>query len=66
MVFFLTKPIFVSFFYDLTGNRLVNNSFNTCLKTALFPLTYKSYVSMSKLKLQPEMEKLKNELVGIE
>ena len=35
------------------------------IKTALFPLAYKSYVSMSKMKkLQPEMEKIKEKAGG--
>ncbi|MEO1329534.1 MAG: membrane protein insertase YidC [Pseudomonadota bacterium] len=60
--FFLTKPIFelLLFFYNVFGNMGVAIIVLTIMfKTVLFPLAYKSYVSMSKLKkLQPEMKKL--------
>ena len=66
--FFLTKPIFsmLSFFYDLTGNMGWSIILLTlAIKTALLPLAYKSYVSMSKMKkLQPEMEKIKEKTGG--
>ncbi len=61
--FFLTKPIFSLLDYC---NKVVGNMgwaiilLTLVIKTALLPLAYKSYVSMSKLKkLQPEMEKIK-------
>ncbi len=61
--FFLTKPIFAVLHYihlfignmgwSIIGLTLV-------IKLILFPLAYKSYVSMAKMKeLQPEMEKIK-------
>ena len=66
--FFLTKPIFsmLAFFYDLTGNMGWSIILLTlAIKTALLPLAYKSYVSMSRMKkLQPEMEKLKEKTGG--
>ena len=66
--FFLTKPIFsmLSFFNDLTGNMGWSIILLTlAIKTALLPLAYKSYVSMSRMKkLQPEMEKIKEKTGG--
>jgi YidC/Oxa1 family membrane protein insertase len=65
--YFLTKPIFrlLAFIHGLLGNMGWSIIVLTLLvKACLFPLAYKSYVSMSKMKmLQPEMEKLK-ERVG--
>jgi len=62
---FLTKPIFW-LLHEL--NRLIGNmgiaiiGLTLLIKAVLFPLAYKSYVSMAKMKeLQPEMEKLKKE-----
>ncbi len=61
--YFLTKPIFQALHYlnILIGNMgwaIIGLTF--LIKTLLFPLAYKSYVSMSKMKkLQPEMEKIK-------
>ncbi len=61
--FFLTKPIFrvLHFLNALIGNMgwsIIALTF--FLKALLFPLAYKSYVSMAKMKeLQPEMEKIK-------
>ncbi|QHQ35827.1 membrane protein insertase YidC [Algicella marina] len=59
----LTKPIFRALhFLNLTiGNMgLAILALTLLLKLLLFPLAYKSYVSMSKMKmLQPEMEKIK-------
>ncbi len=61
--FFLTKPIFMALHYLnlLIGNMgfaIIGLTF--IIKALLFPLAYKSYVSMSKMKqLQPEMEKIK-------
>ncbi|TDL77680.1 membrane protein insertase YidC [Palleronia sediminis] len=61
--FFLTKPIFVVLHWL---NLAIGNMgwsiivLTLCIKALLFPLAYKSYVSMAKMKeLQPEMEKLK-------
>ena len=61
--FFLTKPIFAAlhFLHNLIGNMGVSIIVLTLgIKALLFPLAYKSYVSMAKMKeLQPEMEKIK-------
>ncbi len=61
--FFLTKPIFwmLHQLHALIGNMgLAIIGLTFIIKLILFPLAYKSYVSMSKMKaLQPEMEKLK-------
>ncbi|MEO1562275.1 MAG: membrane protein insertase YidC [Pseudomonadota bacterium] len=61
--FFLTKPIFWVL-HEL--NILIGNmgwaiiGLTLVIKAVLFPLAYKSYVSMARMKeLQPEMEKLK-------
>ncbi len=61
--FFLTKPIFLVLHFM---NRLIGNmgwaiiGLTVFIKALLFPLAYKSYVSMARMKeLQPEMEKLK-------
>jgi len=63
--FFLTKPIFW-LLHEL--NKLIGNmgwsiiGLTLIIKAILFPLAYKSYVSMAKMKeLQPQMEKLKAE-----
>ncbi len=60
--FFLTKPIFeiLAVLNDWIGNMGVAIILLTVIvKTLLFPLAWKSYVSMSKLKkLQPEMKKI--------
>ncbi len=65
--FFLTKPIFrvLHEMHKLIGNMgLAIIGLTLIIKLLLFPLAYKSYVSMSKMKLlQPEMEKIK-ERVG--
>jgi YidC/Oxa1 family membrane protein insertase len=65
--FFLTKPMFqlLHFLYLSLGNMgWAILSLTLIVKTLLFPLAYKSFVSMSRMKkLQPEMEKLK-ERVG--
>ncbi|WP_116087019.1 membrane protein insertase YidC [Tropicimonas sp. IMCC34011] len=61
--FFLTKPIFAVLHWlnGIIGNMGVAIILLTlCIKALLFPLAYKSYVSMARMKeLQPEMEKLK-------
>jgi len=61
--FFLTKPIFAVLHWL---NSVIGNmgwaiiGLTLIIKAVLFPLAYKSYVSMAKMKeLQPEMEKLK-------
>ncbi len=61
--FFLTRPIFVVLHWL---NMLIGNmgwaiiGLTLLIKTLLFPLAYKSFVSMAKMKnLQPEMEKIK-------
>ncbi|MFN3615599.1 MAG: membrane protein insertase YidC [Rubrimonas sp.] len=65
--FFLTKPIFslLMLIEDVVGNVGWSIILLTVvIKTLLFPLAWKSFVSMSKMKkLQPEMEKIK-ERVG--
>lgn len=65
--FFLTKPIFqvLHFMNNLIGNMgWAIIALTIVIKALLFPLAYKSYVSMARMKeLQPEMEKLK-ERVG--
>ena len=61
--FFLTKPIFwlLHNIHNLIGNMGWSIiALTLLLKALLFPLAFKSYVSMAKMKeLQPEMEKLK-------
>jgi YidC/Oxa1 family membrane protein insertase len=61
--FFLTKPIFqvLHWLNGLVGNMgLAIIGLTLLIKALLFPLAYKSYVSMARMKeLQPEMEKLK-------
>ena len=61
--YFLTKPIFqlLAWVNSMIGNMGWSIIVLTLIiKTFLFPLAWKSYVSMSKMKkLQPEMEKLK-------
>lgn len=63
MFFFLTKPIFkiLHFLNDLIGNMgWAIIGLTLLIKAILFPLAYKSYVSMARMKeLQPEMEKIK-------
>ncbi|WP_136439792.1 membrane protein insertase YidC [Pacificoceanicola onchidii] len=61
--FFLTKPIFavlhwLNAFIGNMGWAIIG--LTLFIKALLFPLAYKSYVSMAKMKeLQPEMEKIK-------
>ncbi len=66
--FFLTKPIFyvLHWLNVYIGNMGWSIIVLTLLiKAVLFPLAYKSYVSMAKMKeLQPEMEKLKERSGG--
>ncbi|MCR8548167.1 membrane protein insertase YidC [Salipiger sp. P9] len=61
--FFLTKPIFwlLHHLHQLIGNMGWSIiALTLILKALLFPLAFKSYVSMAKMKeLQPQMEKLK-------
>ncbi len=61
--FFLTKPIFAVLHWL---NQIIGNmgwsiiTLTLLIKALLFPLAYKSYVSMAKMKeLQPQMEKIK-------
>ena len=61
--YFLTKPIFAVLHWL---NALIGNmgwaiiGLTLIIKAILFPLAYKSYVSMAKMKeLQPEMQKIK-------
>ena len=65
--YFLTKPIFqlLAWVNGIIGNMgFAIIGLTLIIKTILFPLAWKSYVSMSKMKkLQPEMEKIK-ERVG--
>ncbi len=65
--FFLTKPIFAVLHWlnAMIGNMgLAIIALTFVLKAIVFPLSYKSYVSMARMKeLQPEMEALK-ERVG--
>ncbi|MCX7566853.1 membrane protein insertase YidC [Sulfitobacter sp. F26169L] len=62
---FLTKPIFwlLHQLNILIGNMGISIiALTLFIKALLFPLAYKSYVSMAKMKeLQPKMEKLKEE-----
>jgi len=62
---FLTKPIFwlLHHLHILIGNMGVSIiALTLFIKALLFPLAYKSYVSMAKMKeLQPKMEKMKEE-----
>ncbi|MDJ0994640.1 MAG: membrane protein insertase YidC [Dinoroseobacter sp.] len=64
--YFLTKPIFwvLHELNILIGNMGISIIALTLLiKALLFPLAYKSYVSMAKMKeLQPEMEKIKEKV----
>ncbi|MBL4751533.1 MAG: membrane protein insertase YidC [Amylibacter sp.] len=63
MFFFLTKPIFqvLHFLNGLIGNMgLAIIGLTLLIKALLFPLAYKSFVSMAKMKeLQPQMEAIK-------
>ncbi len=63
--FFLTKPIFIVLHWL---NQVIGNmgwsiiGLTLLIKALLFPLAYKSYVSMAKMKeLQPQMGKLKEQ-----
>jgi len=66
--YFLTKPIFAVLHWlnGLIGNMgLAIIALTLMIKAILFPLAYKSYVSMARMKeLQPEMEKLKEAAGG--
>jgi YidC/Oxa1 family membrane protein insertase len=63
MFFFLTKPIFqvLHFLNGLIGNMgLAIIGLTLLIKTLLFPLAYKSFVSMAKMKsMQPQIEAIK-------
>ena len=62
--FFLTKPSFIVLHWL---NQVIGNmgwaiiGLTLLIKALLFPLAYKSYVSMAKKELQPQMEKLKEQ-----
>lgn len=62
-LYFLTKPIFsvLHWLYSVIGNMgLAIIALTFVIKSVLFPLAHKSFVSMSRMKkLQPEMEKIK-------
>jgi YidC/Oxa1 family membrane protein insertase len=66
--FFLTKPIFavlhwLNVYIGNMGIAII--ALTLLIKAALFPLAYKSYSSMAKMKeLQPEMEKIKERTGG--
>jgi YidC/Oxa1 family membrane protein insertase len=66
--YFLTKPIFqvLAWLNGHIGNMGWSIILLTLIiKAILFPLAYKSYVSMSRMKkLQPEMEKIKERVGG--
>ncbi|MCC6303586.1 MAG: membrane protein insertase YidC [Rhodobacteraceae bacterium] len=66
--FFLTKPIFsvLHWLHRFVGNMGWSILLLTLvIKAVLFPLAYKSYVSMARMKeLQPEMEKIKERVAG--
>ncbi len=63
--FFLTKPIFLvlHWLHGVIGNMgLAIIALTFLLKSLVFPLARKSYISMAKMKeLQPEIEKLKEQ-----
>ncbi|MGH1458723.1 MAG: membrane protein insertase YidC [Paracoccaceae bacterium] len=63
--FFLTKPIFAVLHWlnGVLGNMgIAIIALTLLLKALLFPLAYKSYASMAKMKeLQPQLEKLKKD-----
>lgn len=65
--FFLTKPIFIVLFWlkQLIGNMgLAIIALTFLIKALLFPLAYKSYVAIARMKeLQPQMQSIK-ERVG--
>ena len=58
-LYFITKPIFLAltYFHTLVGNfGIAILLLTVCIKTLLFPLAYKSYVSMHKMKqFQPQI-----------
>ncbi len=65
MFFFITKPMFavLHFLKGIIGNMgWAIIGLTIVIKALLFPLAYKSYVSMARMKeLQPELEKLKEQ-----
>lgn len=68
VLYFITKPIFISlnFFHSLVENFGIAIILLTIfIKTLLFPLAYKGFKGMNKLKeLQPEMARLKELCAG--
>ncbi|MDC9700887.1 MAG: membrane protein insertase YidC [Alphaproteobacteria bacterium] len=65
LFYFITKPLFfiMDFFYKLAGNFGLSILIVTVLiKLLLFPLAYKSYAAMSRMKiLQPELLKIRDQ-----
>ncbi|MBA8666431.1 membrane protein insertase YidC [Holosporaceae bacterium 'Namur'] len=63
ILYFITKPIFIllSYFYKMIGNfGLAILLLTVVIKLMLFPLAYKGFRGMNKLKdLQPQMQALK-------
>ncbi len=63
ILYFITKPIFIllSYFYQVIGNfGLAILLLTVVIKLLLFPLAYKGFRGMNKLKdLQPQMQSLK-------
>lgn len=68
MFFFITKPMFavLHWLHALIGNMgwaIIGLTF--VIKLVLFPLAYRSYVSMARMReLQPEMEKIRERAEG--
>ncbi len=63
MLYFITKPIFLllDYIHRLIGNfGLAILALTVLIKTALFPLAYKSFYSMNRMKeLQPQMMQIR-------
>ena len=63
VLYFITKPVFLllEYFYDVIGNfGLAILLLTVVIKLIMFPLSYKAYISMLKLKhLQPDILKIK-------
>jgi YidC/Oxa1 family membrane protein insertase len=62
--YFITKPLLwlINYFYSIMGNfGLAILGVTLALKLLMYPLSYKSYISMNKIKeLQPKIEQIKN------
>ena len=67
ILYFITKPIFqlLHYFYDLVGNfGIAILLLTVIIKILLFPLAYKGFKGMNRLKdLQPKMAQLKEKYV---